>query len=102
MNPLVIASTVCELIDPLLVDREPVGDPKLLAHKLPDSFQAVSVAAHHCPPPCTLCPRSVLYLKRSRFNTVLSFCQDSRYSPQGEERLASVAQFSLSRGRATE
>ncbi len=48
-----IARTVGELIDALLVNGEPVGDSQFLSHKLLERADIVSLAAHMYPPVCS-------------------------------------------------
>src|SRR5947209_10739205 len=50
---LMIARTVSELIDALLVNGEPVGDSQFLPHKLPEGADIVSLAVHMYPPVCS-------------------------------------------------
>jgi hypothetical protein len=50
MNPLMIACKVGEMIDPLLVNRYPLGDPKFLSNILTDGTYTVIAARHMCPP----------------------------------------------------
>ena len=50
VNPLMIACTVGELIDALLVNGEPVRDSQFLSHKLLERVDIVSLAVHVCPP----------------------------------------------------
>src|SRR6266566_6415166 len=51
--PLMIASTISELIDALLVNDEPFGDSQFLPHELIERADIVSLAAHMYPPGCS-------------------------------------------------
>lgn len=44
VNPLMVVCTVGELIDALLVNREPVRDSQFLPHELPEGALIVSLA----------------------------------------------------------
>src|SRR6266446_10883957 len=60
VNPLMIARTVGELIDALLVNSEPVGDSQLLPYELLERADIVLLLAHVSS--CLLCYTNALKL----------------------------------------
>ena len=46
MNPLVIAGAGRKLIDPLLLDRQPIRDAELTSDKLLDGREMIAIRGH--------------------------------------------------------